>query len=288
MKTLALIGANGMLATAIKKVLPDGFELKCLDLPEFDITDPDQVLALAKSRPQVIINCAAMTHVDGCETNAELAMQVNGEGPGYLAEAAIASGAVLVHISTDFVFDGQKSTPYREEDLPRPVSVYGASKRLGEERILASGLHTYFILRTSWLYGAGGNNFVETILRLASERDELRIVADQLGTPTWTEDLAAAVFALLQTHDYGLYHYSNAGSCSWYEFACAIVAQGKAQGQPLKVKEIVPIPTEAFPLPAKRPGYSVLSKDKIIAAAGVGIPQWSESLQRYFLQKTKG
>lgn len=287
-KSVALIGANGMLAAAIKKHAPDDVLLHCYDLPEFDLTRREQVFSLTEAAPEIIINCAAYTNVDGCETHRELALQVNGAGPGLLAELAEKIGATLVHISTDFVFHGDQNRPYTESDRPDPQSVYGESKRLGEQHILQSRLQKYFIIRTSWLYGAGGNNFVETILRLAGERERLTIVADQRGTPTWTEDLARAIFALLQTDEYGLYHYSNSGECSWYEFASAIVEQAKLADLPLKVTEVAPIPTEAYPLPATRPKYSVLSKEKISAVDGIDIPRWPESLHNYFLHRMKG
>lgn len=288
MKNVALIGANGMLATAVRKLASGGFRLYCYDLPEFDLTRRDQVFALSEVAPEIILNCAAFTNVDGCESQRDVAFKVNGEGPGLLAELAERIGATLVHISTDFVFDGNSNTPYAEDDPPDPQSAYGASKWLGEQRILESGLRNYFIIRTSWLYGAGGNNFVETILRLASKRERLTIVADQRGTPTWTEDLAQAIFALVQTDRYGIYHFSNAGECSWYEFAEAIVAEAKHAGMSLKTTAITPIPTEGYPLPATRPKYSVLAKDKIRSATGIAIPAWPESLHNYFLQRAKG
>jgi dTDP-4-dehydrorhamnose reductase len=287
-KTLALIGANGMLATAVKKLLPAGFELRCYDLPEFDLRQRSQVFALAEAAPDILVNCAAFTNVDGCETERELAFAVNGAGAGLLAELARQSGALLVHVSTDFVFGGDQQTPYRESDQPRPLSVYGQSKWRGEQLIIESGLERYFIIRTSWLYGAGGGNFVETILRLAGEKDRLTIVADQRGTPTWTEDLARAIFSLLETDQYGIYHFSNSGECSWYEFATAIVAEAKQLGLPIKATEIAPIPTEAYPLPATRPSYSVLAKEKILAVTGMAIPPWPVSLHNYLAQRAKG
>lgn len=284
MKTIALIGANGMLASAVKRLLPDGYRIDAYDLPDFDLTDRDQVFALKQRSPQVIFNCAAYTNVDGCEENRELAMKVNGEGPGLLAELAQELGAVLVHVSTDFVFAGDKQQPYRETDATGPLSVYGQSKLLGEERIVASGLQRYFIVRTSWLYGAGGNNFVETMIRLAKERDELKVVADQRGAPTWTDDLATALFALLETEAYGLYHFSNRGECSWHQFAVEIIDQvGKTEQ--LKVKAVLPIPTEGYPLPAVRPKYSVMSKEKIIKTTQFDIPVWQQSLSSYLKQR---
>ena len=284
MQRVALIGANGMLAAAIRKLAPADYAIQTYDLPDFDLTDKTQVLALRANAPDIIINCAAFTNVDGCETQQELAMQVNGAGPGLLAELARQTGAVLLHISTDFVFDGHKTSPYLEDDLPNPLSVYGKSKLAGEQQIQQSDLDKYFIIRTSWLYGAGGSNFVETIIRLAKERSELKIVADQRGTPTWTEDLARAIFALLRGDRYGLYHYSNDGECSWHEFACEIINQVRFV-EALQVKEVQQIPTEGYPLPAVRPKYSVLSKEKIKQATGLAIPFWQLSLKTYLTKR---
>ena len=303
-QNLVVVGANGMLAQAVKKQAPDRFRLSCLDLPEFDLTHRDQVLdRMREIAPAVIINCAAYTNVDGCETNEETATTVNGLGPGYLAEAARNSGATLVHISTDYVFDGRKREPYTEEDVTNPLSAYGRSKLKGEESILESGLERYFIIRTSWLYGSGGKNFVETIIRLTNEREELRIVADQIGSPTFTGDLARAIFNLVATvtsdksqvasnypslvtrHSsppFGIYHFSGEGQCSWYEFGKEIVAQLTELGAPGKVQRILPISTDEYPLPAVRPAYSVFSKIKYCRAAGVTIPDWRESLAEYF------
>ena len=197
-RPLALIGSNGMLARKVRELAPPQYEVVGFDLPEFDLTDRAQVMAeMTRLQPAVIINCAAFTNVDGCESQEELATRVNGAGPGTLAEAAQAVGAILVHISTDYVFAGDKGSPYTESDPTGPLSAYGRSKLAGEAAIVASGLSRYFILRTSWLYGPGGKNFVETMLRLAAERDELRVVADQVGSPTYTGDLAAAIYNLL-------------------------------------------------------------------------------------------
>lgn len=286
-KKLALVGANGMLARMVRHVAPSVYDVTSFDLPDFDITDRYLVLSAMKHlRPHAIVNCAAYTNVDGCETNEELALRVNGRGPGYLAEAALETGATLAHISTDYVFAGDKTEPYSEDDPTGPLSSYGRSKLEGEKAILSSGLLRYFIIRTSWLYGPGGKNFVETILRLAGEREELRIVADQLGSPTYTEDLANAIFSLLETEgprrSYGIYHFSNAGSCSWYEFAVEIVRLAQLNDLPVKVESIKPISTEDYPLPAKRPSYSVFSKQRYETITGRTIPEWRESLIRYF------
>ncbi|HEY5672110.1 MAG TPA: dTDP-4-dehydrorhamnose reductase [Malonomonas sp.] len=284
MKQVALIGANGMLATAIRKLAPADYVIQPYDLPAFDLTDPVQVLSLRDDAPDIIINCAAFTNVDGCEIEQELALQVNGTGPGLLADLAKQTDAALVHISTDFVFSGDKNSPYQEDDQPNPLSVYGKSKLAGEQQVQLSGLDKYFIIRTSWLYGGGGNNFVETMIRLAKERTELKVVADQRGTPTWTEDLAKAIFALLRGDKYGIYHYSNDGECSWHEFACEIINQIRFV-EALQVKTIQPILTEGYPLPAVRPKFSVLSKEKIKQATGLEIPAWQQSLKFYLMQR---
>lgn len=293
-KKIALIGANGMLACMLQRSVPKSLELHLFDLPEFDITDRDEVYKkLSPIDPDIVINCAAFTQVDACEAQSEIAFQVNGEGPGYLAAVAKELGSVLVHISTDFVFSGNKKTPYAEEDVTDPHSIYGQSKLQGEQAIIDSDLKDYFIVRTSWLYGPGGGNFVETIVRLAREREELRIVADQTGTPTYTADLADAIWILIGVKgggtvpaSFGVYHYSNEGVCSWYEFACEIIKQMRKANNSLKVQSISPVTTAEYLLPAKRPAYSVLSKDKVVTATGVQIPLWQESLRTYIKSRT--
>ncbi|PNU20935.1 dTDP-4-dehydrorhamnose reductase [Geothermobacter hydrogeniphilus] len=284
---VALIGAKGMLADAVQRLAPGNWDIRGYDLPGFDLTDRTSVLDLAGENPDLIINCAALTDVDGCESRVEQAEAVNGRGPGYLAELARCCGATLVHISTDFVFDGKKDSPYLETDTPDPLSVYGLSKLHGEQAILAVGLGSCFIIRTSWLYGAGGGNFVETMVRLARERESLGIVADQTGTPTWTDDLVRAMLRLLEQGDYGIYHYSNDGACSWYDFACAAIELAR-RDEKLAVRQVRPITTADYPLPACRPRYSVLSKQKIGKISGVEIPAWRESLKRYFEQRQGG
>ena len=287
---LALIGANGMLARKVRELAPAGYVISNYDLPDFDLTNREQVEAeMTRLQPAVIINCAAFTNVDNCESQEELATRVNGVGPGYLATAAQAVKAVLVHISTDYVFAGDKGSPYLETDPPRPLSAYGRSKLTGEDAIVASGLTRYFILRTSWLYGPGGKNFVETMLRLAAERDELRVVADQTGSPTYTGDLAQAIYRLLagreRSGSYGLYHFSNLGETSWHGFAEEIIAQARQQGELLQATRVVPIATSDYPLPAPRPAYSVFSKEKYLAATGAVIPDWRESLALYLRER---
>ncbi len=289
-KNLALIGANGMLARKVRELAPVYYAVHGFDLPEFDITDERLVrTALAVLQPAVIINCAAYTNVDSCEKEFVTAFRVNGEGPGVLARVARELGAILVHISTDYVFSGEANRPYREEDSTGPRSAYGRSKLAGEEAIAASGLEQCFIVRTSWLYGPGGKNFVETMVRLAREREELRVVADQLGSPTYTGDLAAAIFNLLALEGkggavpYGIYHFADQGSCSWHSFAAAIIARAKACGKELRVQQVTPITTAEFPLPAPRPAYSVFDTGRYRRVTGKSIPTWQESLEHYFL-----
>jgi dTDP-4-dehydrorhamnose reductase len=291
-KRLALIGANGMLARKVRELAPFDYEISNYDLPDFDLTNRTQVLAeMVRLQPAVIVNCAAFTNVDGCESQEELATRVNGVGPGYLATAAKIVGAILVHISTDYVFAGDKGSPYEEGDPTRPLSAYGRSKLAGEQAIVASGLSRYFILRTSWLYGPGGKNFVETMLRLAAERDELRVVADQIGTPTYTGDLAHAIFRLLavvdQPHVFGVYHLADHGECSWFDFAAEIISRARQLGEILRVEQVVPIVTSDYPLPAPRPAYSVFSKEKYLTTTAATLPHWQESLSVYLRERKK-
>jgi dTDP-4-dehydrorhamnose reductase len=291
---LAIVGARGMLARMVAELAPSEWDVVGLSHPHFDLTDASSAMkGLCELRPDIIINCAAYTDVDGAESNESLAFSVNAVGPGNLAQAAKEINATLVHVSSDYVFSGDKKAPYYESDPPGPLSVYGKSKLLGEQVILGSGLERFFIVRASWLYGPGGKNFVETIIRLAKQREELRIVADQFGSPTYTADLAQAIFNLLAEPAkrvkekrigdplYGIYHYSNKGQCSWYQFACEIVSLLNKEGEPIKAERILPINTEDYPLPAPRPSYSVLSKGKYLKATGAIIPGWREALERY-------
>lgn len=279
---IALIGAKGMLASMVARTAPTGSELVLLDLPEFDLTDRAGVLERMQAlRPAVIFNCAAYTDVDGCESREPLAAAVNGAGPGYLAQAALATGALLVHLSTDYVFDGNKTGPYREDDPTGPLSAYGRTKLQGETEIRTSGLTDYLIVRTSWLYGPGGKNFVDTMARLAAQHDELKVVADQRGCPTYTADLAAAIFALIGAGAAGVFHFSNEGECSWHEFAVEILAQLRARGREVRASRVLPLRTDEYPVAARRPANSVLSKDKYRGATGLAVPAWRESLAKY-------
>ena len=282
----ALIGARGMLAQMVREVAPDHYQWSDFDLPNFDLTLRGQVLSeIGRGGFDLIVNCAAFTDVDGCESNPGLADRVNGDGPGYLAEAAKLAGATLVHISTDYVFDGLATHPYAETSPTGPRSAYGRSKLLGEAEILDSGLEKFLILRTSWLFGPGGKNFVETILRLATEREELRVVDDQIGSPTYTADLARAIFALLEKKQYGVFHFANAGVCSWYQFSLEIVRKYVASGGEVALQRHLAITTAEYPLPAARPAYSVFSTLKYQSATGNEIPSWQDTLDRYLVRR---
>lgn len=283
MVKVLVTGANGQLGQALRKadrLFPD-INLQFFDSASLDITDSEQVQrCLDSNRPHYVINTAAYTAVDKAETEPDRAYAVNAEGAANLALACKDYDSILVHISTDFVFDGTAHQPYSETDTTGPQGVYGASKLKGEEEI-ARLWERHFIIRTSWLYSEFGHNFLKTMLRLGGERTELGVVDDQIGTPTNANDLAGALLHILQTdsvgsdgNHYGLYHYSNTGSCSWYGFAKAIFSQSNIG------ITVNPIPTSAYPTPAKRPSYSVLDTTKIKQHFGLTIPAWEESLAR--------
>lgn len=274
MKVL-LTGAKGMLARAILNKRPPSWDLKAVDIDELDITDRAAVHeTVLKFKPHLIINCAAFTRVDECEEKKDLAFAVNGTGVGHLAEAAYQVGAGLVHFSTDYIFDGTKRFPYEEEDPACPISVYGASKWEGE-CLVRKYLQAYLIVRTQWLYGEGGTHFVKTILNLAKKMAVLKVVDDQIGSPTWTEDLSRATLALIERGATGVYHLANSGQCSWYTFASKIVQEA---GLPVKV---IPCATAEFPRPARRPTYSVLSTSKATATLGKSLPTWESALKNF-------
>ena len=281
-------GAKGMLAADLIGLLQVKGEVVKGDLPDFDITDVNVVTKkLRDINPEIVVNCAAYTAVDKAESEKERAFLVNGRGAENLALACKETNSRLIHVSTDFIFDGEKGVPYDENDSPNPLSVYGSSKLEGERKI-QEVMDDAIIVRTSWLYGRHGNNFVETIKRLASEREELGIVYDQLGTPTYTRDLACGIVALLDNAESGLYHFANEGVCSWYDFACEIVEMAEACGENLKLKKLKPILTKEYPTPAVRPKYSVMDKAKYKAATNRDIPHWRDGLKRYFQSKGEG
>ena len=280
MKKLALVGARGMLGTDLLSRVKGTFECYPVDIEELDITDREKVLRwIQEIRPEVLINVAAYTDVDGCETHQELAQKVNGEAAGYLAEGCALAGIRMIHISTDFVFDGSKEGPYTEEDVPNPLSVYGSSKLSGEKRI-AEHLEQFLIVRTSWLYGIQGKNFVEAILKQAEIKDRLQVVHDQVGSPTYVPDLSQALLNLLTVDSTGIVHVSNSGSCSWFEFSKKILElSGKGD------VAVDPIPSSKINRPAPRPANSVLSCERYFRITGERIRNWEEGLKDYLRER---
>jgi dTDP-4-dehydrorhamnose reductase len=278
---LLVTGAGGQLGAELcRRLRAAGHEPIAFTHREADFTQHEALRATIRGqRADWVINCAAHTQVDKAESEADLAFAVNRDGARALAEAVAAYAGRLVHLSTDFIFDGTQSHPYREDDPANPLGVYGRSKWEGEQAVRAV-LPEAVIVRTAWVHGAHGHNFVKTILRLAAEREELNIVDDQIGSPTWTGDIADALRALVEQDARGCYHFTNEGVASWYDFAVAIVAEAGALGFPLRVQRLRPIPTSAYPTPARRPAYSVLDKQKIRAVLGRPIPHWRESLIR--------
>lgn len=250
-------------------------EVIAVDVEKLDITDANKVdTFLETARPDIVINCAAMTNVDGCETNLELAMKVNAIGPMNLAKACNNIGAKLVHISTDYVFAGVGSTPYCEWDACTPESIYGKSKLLGEQYVREQ-TSRYFIVRTAWLYGYVGKNFVRTILNLAKEKKQIKVVSDQIGNPTNANDLAHHILKLALTENYGIYHCTGAGEASWHDFASLIVKYAQLDC------EVLPCTTEEFPREAKRPQYSSLDNLMLRCTVGDEMRPWQEALAAY-------
>lgn len=279
MANILVTGANGQLGMELRK---QGFtaldEVFYTDAEELDITDKTAVECFVKEHEiDTIINCAAYTAVDRAEEEPELAARINTEAVAHLADVAEKYDCLLIHISTDYVFDGTGEEPYTEKSKTSPESVYGKTKLAGERAVRKSGC-CYIIIRTAWLYSVHGHNFVKTILRLADERPEISVVSDQIGTPTYAGDLAKAIVSIMDNDnraDYeGIYHFSNEGVCSWFDFAEEIVRLGK------KSCKVVPVTTAEYPSPTKRPAYSVLDKTKIKRTFDLEIPDWKEALGR--------
>ncbi|MEJ2643992.1 MAG: dTDP-4-dehydrorhamnose reductase [Gammaproteobacteria bacterium] len=283
---VAVTGAGGQLGTDLVRMLREaGHGVAAFDRAALDIGNAEEVRStLAAEAPDWVVNCAAYTNVDGAESDADAAFAINRDGAAHVAAAAAACGARLLHVSTDYIFDGDRSRPWQESDPASPLGVYGQSKWAGEEAVRAA-LPQAVILRTAWVYGAHGRNFVKTILRLAAERDSLSVIDDQVGCPSWTRDIGTAIGALMAAGAEGTYHFTNEGVASWYDFAAAIVEEGRARGFELRAR-VQPIPTEDYPLPAPRPAYSVLSKRKIRPLLAGPIPHWRVSL-RAMLEELK-
>jgi dTDP-4-dehydrorhamnose reductase len=269
---ILITGAQGQLGSALQQAL-SGEDLILKDLPAFDLTQPDSESQIVAARPSVILHVGAYTNVDGAEREPDRAMLVNAQGTTMVARAAAMLNARLIYLSTDYVFDGTKSTPYREEDMPHPVNVYGQSKREGE--IAASvGCPNTLVVRTAWLYGHAGNNFVKTIMRLAAEKPFLDVVGDQRGCPTNADDLALALKDLLKSDLRGICHVTNTGDCTWHEFAEAIVNR-----MDLSIP-VRPITTAQAGRLARRPAYSVLAPGRLATVRAL-LPHWQDALARF-------
>ena len=278
---IVVTGANGQLGRSIRQLSVEHRELDFIftDIDSLDIGNRDAVLAFAETHPvDFIVNCAAYTAVDKAEEEEEQCRRINTDAVAYLGEAAQHIGAHILHVSTDYVFGGDSYMPYQESDPVSPTSVYGRTKLAGE-KALSAVCPDAIIVRTAWLYSEYGHNFMKTMLRLGAERPEIRVVNDQIGSPTYAGDLAEAILSLLEKErqgeqNSGIYHYTNEGVCSWYDFAHSII---RIAGLPAKV---IPIPTREYPTAAKRPAYSVLSKEKIKREYHWVIPHWEDSLRK--------
>lgn len=270
---VVVTGAKGQLGSDLVEVLRGDHEVIGLDRGECDVADPGSKEILRTCRPDLVIHTAAYTDVDGCELNPQKAYRVNALGTKHVAEACKALDVPMVYISTDYVFDGKKGKPYTESDAPNPINIYGRSKLEGE-RFIRSLLEPFYIIRTAWLYGRGGRNFVKTILQKAQRGEVVRVVDDQVGSPTYSRDLAKAMACLIEGAPFGTYHLTNSGSCSWYEFAERIFALAGLRGS-----DLIPIPSQELGRPAPRPSYSVLANDHWLKVMDQKLRSWQEALE---------
>ncbi|MGK7882946.1 MAG: dTDP-4-dehydrorhamnose reductase [Crocosphaera sp.] len=292
MHKILLTGSDGQVGQDLQQTLVTIGEVIATNRQQLDLTSPENIRkVIQETKPDIIVNSAAYTAVDKAESEADVAFAVNSIAPAIMAEEAKKIGAFLLHISTDYVFDGTKNTPYLETDVTHPLGVYGQTKLAGEEGIEKNGDH-YLILRTAWVYGTKGKgNFVKTMLRLGQEKEELGIVSDQVGSPTWSYDIAHTITQILTNLNLAetreVYHFTNSGVASWYDLAVAIFEEGKNIGFPLNIKQVNPITTEEYPTPAKRPHYSVLSGKKIANLLGYNAPYWRDSLKEMLIKLYK-
>ena len=272
---ILITGSNGMLGHDLIEALKDNHELVLTTSRTLDITDKEQVFDfISQNKPDIVINSAAYTDVDGCEENQDLAYGINGEGVKNLAFACREADSALLHISTDYIFNGENTRPWVEDDEIGPISVYGKSKLKGEQAILEI-LDKFFIVRTAWLYGINGRNFPKTMLELAENHSQITVVYDEVGTPTYTPDLANAISQLIETEHYGIYHITNSGSCSWCEFAKYIF---EVAGKDV---EVIPVTAAEFARPAPRPHYSVLENRNWIEKGFEPLRSYKEAIKEY-------
>jgi dTDP-4-dehydrorhamnose reductase len=283
MKAL-IVGSKGQLGRGLAMTAPAGVTVVSHDIDTLDITDKAAVDALvAEVRPDLLLNAAAYTAVDKAESEEDAAFAVNATAVGLLADAARVNRARFVHVSTDFVFDGAAGTPYAPTAPTNPLSAYGRTKLAGEQAVGPEAL----IVRTAWVYAPTGGNFVRTMLRLMGERPEIRVVADQIGTPTYAPDLAAALWAMAAKGAVGIHHYTDSGVASWYDFAVAIQEEALALGLLGAAASVIPITTADFPTPARRPSYSVLDKSSTFAILGAPAPHWRTNLRAMIAEISK-
>lgn len=278
---ILLTGVTGQLGRALVRSVPRGVDLVSVDRATADLADAAAIERLVRAeQPAVVINAAAYTAVDKAESERELAFAVNAAAPGAMARACVAARARLIHISTDFVFDGRKSTPYDPADVTQPVNVYGESKLAGEQQIAAASGSSWLIIRTAWVYGGDGRNFLLTMLRLFRERSVVNVVCDQIGSPTSAASLARCVWrAVSDNGPSAVLHYTDSGVASWYDFAVAIYEEARSLGLITNTVSIVPIGTDQYPTPARRPHYSVLDKRASLARLQMTPPHWRASLR---------
>ncbi len=275
---LLVVGSHGLVGTNIIPFLSNHFEVVGLDIDNWNILDADKgKLVVDEHKPHVMINLAAMTDVDGCEDQREKAEKLNSEGPAVLARLCREFNVRFIHFSTDYVFDGKKRTPYTEQDTPNPTSVYGATKLAGERNVQEI-LPSSIILRTQWIYGKGGENFISKVVKAACETGSVKVVNDQRGSPTYAKDLGAPIKDLIQSDDAsGIYHITNNGSCTWYDFAKQIFSLRHMD------VSVVPISTSKLDRRAKRPAYSVFDCSKLLSVTGATMRPWQEALNDYLL-----
>ncbi|HNT67560.1 MAG TPA: dTDP-4-dehydrorhamnose reductase, partial [Syntrophorhabdaceae bacterium] len=268
-------GGKGLLATNIIPLFKNRFDVASFDIDEWDIADRKAGEAVvARERPDALVNCAAVTDVDGCEDKRELAEKVNSRGAAIIADICSEHGIKLVHISTDYVFDGTKGLPYTEEDTPNPVSFYGKTKLWGEEQVLAKAPSS-LIIRSQWLYGEGGRHFISKVIEIARERGSIEVVDDQRGSPTYAKDIAEPLSILIEKGESGIYHICNDGSCTWYELAQEVFM---ALGMDIQVTAVS---SQALNRKAARPAYSVFDTKKARNATGIAMRSWPEALREY-------